>query len=127
MCRLSTSVIEEINEYEIFKDTNEDIDNFMNLLNLILKDKDNNSIYSDSLKNNFDLYINIAKNACNGIPYNIINHKVFKKYKISKKLFQKNIILLKKELYNFDLHLLLIQHYHLSFYLKYNRFVLNKK
>tara|TARA_B100001094_G_C18166106_1_gene792153 strand:- start:486 stop:1964 length:1479 start_codon:yes stop_codon:yes gene_type:complete len=89
MCRLTTSVIEEINEYEIFKDKNKDIDNFMNLLNLILKDKDNVSIYSNSLKDNFDLYINIAKNACNGIPYNIINHKVFQKYKINKKKFPK--------------------------------------
>ena len=48
----------------------------MNLINLILKDKDNNNIYTDELKNSFNLYINIAKNSCNGIPYNIINHNL---------------------------------------------------
>ena len=91
MCRLTTSVIEEMNEYEMFKDTDdENINNFMNLLDLILKDKDNNTIYLDSLKNDFNLYINIAKYACNGIPHKIINHKVFKKYKINKKQLPKN-------------------------------------
>ena len=90
MCRLTTSVLEEINEYELFKnEKDENIDNFMNLLNLILRDKNNNSIYTEELKHKFELYINIAKNACNGIPYNIINHKVFKKYKIPKKQFPK--------------------------------------
>ena len=89
MCRLTTSVLEEINENNIFKEKDENIDNFMNLINLILKDKDNNNIYTDELKNSFNLYINIAKNSCNGIPYNIINHKVFKKYKIPKKKFPK--------------------------------------
>ena len=89
MCRLTTSVLEEINENNIFKEKGDNIDNFMNLVNLILKDKDNNTIYTDELKNSFNLYINIAKNSCNGIPYNIINHKVFKKYKIPKKKFPK--------------------------------------
>ena len=54
-----------------------------------MKDKDNNNIYSDEIKDSFDLYINIAKYSCNAIPSNIINHKVFKKYKISKKQLPK--------------------------------------
>ena len=35
----------------------------------------------------FDLYINIAKHACNSLPREIILHDLFKKYRIKKKYF----------------------------------------
>jgi len=49
-------------------------------------DCNNNNIYINKTEN-FDLYINIAKYACNGIPNVLILNDYFNKYTIKKKIF----------------------------------------
>ena len=78
MCRLSTTMLD-------FIDENNDLYNFLN--NIVI-DKNGKNIYDD-MSDSFDLYIDIAKNACNGIPHELIHDDIFKKYRIKKKVFPK--------------------------------------
>ena len=41
------------------------------------------------MTDSFDLYVDIAKNACNGIPHELIHDDIFQKYRIKKKVFPK--------------------------------------
>ena len=89
ICRLTTTIIEEINNHDLFKEDDELTSIFNNFLNEIISDKDGNKIYNPEVEDSFDLYINISKYSCNAIPSNLINHKIFKIFKISKKNFPK--------------------------------------
>ena len=80
MCRLSTTILEELDNLHIH---NTELRDF---LNGIVIDCNNNNIYIDKTEN-FDLYINIAKYACNGKPNILILNDYFNKYTIKKKLF----------------------------------------
>tara|TARA_B100000212_G_C26934443_1_gene347475 strand:- start:245 stop:493 length:249 start_codon:yes stop_codon:yes gene_type:complete len=60
-----------------------------NILDFLIKlcineEKDINFL---EMNDDFKLYISIAKNACNSLPRVIIQHDIFKKYRIKKKLF----------------------------------------
>ena len=90
MCRLTTTILEEIKNHDIFKEKDDITNNFLDLLNVIITDKNNNKIYNEEIKDSFDLYINISRKACNGIPRNLINNKVFKIFRINKKSFPKS-------------------------------------
>ena len=49
-------------------------------------DKDGNNIFED-MTDSFDLYIDIAKNAVNGIPHILLQNDIFKTYRTKKRLF----------------------------------------
>ena len=82
MCRLSITIYEEVNEYNIDKNTNE-YKEFDTMFTKIMTDKNNNNLYENN--DDFQLYIDITNNCTNGIPYNLIHNKYFKKYLIKKK------------------------------------------
>ena len=86
MCRLSTTMLDEI------CDTESELYQF---LNDIVIDKNGNNIYED-MTDSFDLYIDIAKNAINGIPSKLLGKDIFKIYRTKKKLFPR------KEYYSMD-------------------------
>jgi len=88
MCRLSTTILEELDKNYKFKndDDNEKIYSF---LNHIVTDINNKNIYINK-SDNFDLYIDIAKKSCNGLPHELIFHSIFIDLKIKKKLFPKH-------------------------------------
>ena len=74
MCRLSTTMLD-------FIDKNNDLYTF---LNHIVIDKNDKNIY-DNMSDSFDLYIDIAKYSCNGIPHILLSNDIFKKYRNKKK------------------------------------------
>ena len=71
--------------------SNDLYNNFVELLNNILLDKNNQCIY-DSENVSFQLYIDIASKACNGIPKNIISDPLFNMYLISKRDIDTNVV-----------------------------------
>jgi len=78
MCRLSMTILEEI-----------DVDNIKNkrLLKLLYDlCSDNGNSFCD-MTDDFNLYISIAKNACNSLPIDILNNNIFKEYSVKKKKF----------------------------------------
>ena len=82
MCRLSTTIYDEFQEINIEKcDT---YVKFMELIQNILIDKDNQEIY-DGSDNTFQLYIDITNKAINGIPADILNRDIFDIYLEEKK------------------------------------------
>jgi len=87
MCRLSTTILEELDKDFKFKN-NDDNKLLYLFLNLIVTDINNKNIYINK-SDSFDLYIDIAKNSCNGLPHELVFHDIFKKYKIKKLLFPK--------------------------------------
>ena len=87
LCRLSTTILDALNE---FSPENSDLlDKFMILLNKILSDKSGECIY-DPDNVSFQLYIDLAKYSCNGIPKNILNEDIFDIYKIKKNMINNN-------------------------------------
>ena len=78
LCRLSMTILEELN---IEKYSDKCIEFLRKMcLNHV------NESFCD-MKDNFRLYINIAKDACNSLPREIIMNDIFKEYRIKKKLF----------------------------------------
>lgn len=83
LCRLSITILDEIYY-------NHDIDeNDMLLLLLKYINTNNEGERFDKMKDNFDLYINITRTACNSLPTDIINNPIFSKYRIKKNKFPK--------------------------------------
>ena len=78
MCRLSTTMLDFIEE-------NNDLYTF--LKNIVI-DKNGKNIYDD-MSDSFDLYIDIAKYSCNGIPHILLSNDIFKKYRTKKRYFPK--------------------------------------
>jgi len=83
LCRLATTIIDELNLIDI--PNNNEFNKFIELLNHIMNDKDNNSIY-DPDNVSFQLYIDIANKSCNGIPKDILFSPIFDIFKISKSM-----------------------------------------
>lgn len=83
MCRLTITILEELYENDI------NDDEIYKFLNYIVTDVNNNNIYQNKI-DNFDLYKNIAKYACNGKPSDLILNEYFNNYSIKKKLFPVN-------------------------------------
>ena len=79
MCRLSTTILDEID--------NGNLELYQFLMNIVI-DKNGNNIF-ETMTESFDLYVNIAKNACNGVPHELIHDDIFQKYRIKKKVFPK--------------------------------------
>ena len=78
LCRLSMTILEELN-FQNYSG------NFIQFMNLMCLDKDENSFRN--MSDDFRLYINIAKYSCNSLPRKIITNDIFNEYRIKKKLF----------------------------------------
>jgi hypothetical protein len=78
LCRLSMTILEELN-----KDNYSD--NIIELLNKLCLNHVDESFCN--MNDDFRLYINIARDACNALPREIILNDMFKDYRIKKKLF----------------------------------------
>ena len=89
LCRLSTTLLDSFESIDA--PSNDLYNNFVELLNNILLDKNNQCIY-DSENVSFQLYIDIASKACNGIPKNIISDPLFNMYLISKRDIDTNVV-----------------------------------
>jgi len=78
LCRLSMTILEEIdpNTY-----SDEIIDFFIHLCD---DGRDGNFC---NMRDDFKLYMNIAKYACNSLPREIILHNIFKDYRVKKSVF----------------------------------------
>ena len=79
LCRLATTIYDELLKLNIECGT------LKNLILFMLKDKNNNLIYDGLEEPDFQLYIDITKKAINCLPHTILNHDIFKKYRIQKK------------------------------------------
>ena len=82
ICRLAITIYEEVNDYKIDKN-NEEFQEFNTIFTKIMTDKNNNNLYKNN--DDFQLYIDITNNCTNGLPYNLIHNKYFKKYLVKKK------------------------------------------
>ena len=78
MCRLSMTILEEINMDKISHKT-------LSLLNHMCTDKYNQNYCQ--MEDDFSLYILISKNSENALPLDIINKAIFKGYRVKKKNF----------------------------------------
>ena len=78
LCRLSMTILEEIDA----KSINKLILQFLNSMCI-----DRYGKHFCDMEDNFSLYINIAKNAVNSLPFDILNNVIFKKYRVKKKNF----------------------------------------
>jgi hypothetical protein len=78
LCRLSMTILEEINTEKI----NKNVYHFLNDMCI-----DCNGDNFCDMDDDFSLYIKISKNAVNSKPIDIINSKIFKQYRVTKKKF----------------------------------------
>ena len=78
LCRLSMTILDELNK----DNYSDDILYFLHKICLNHIDQS-----FCELNDDFNLYIHIAKDACNALPREIIMNDIFKQYRIPKKLF----------------------------------------
>ena len=78
LCRLSMTILEEINP-DKYSDTI--IDFLINMCN----DKYGNNFCN--MRDDFKLYMDIGKYACNSLPREIILNSIFKDYRVKKSVF----------------------------------------
>ena len=78
LCRLSMTILEEIDP-ESYSDELLDF--------LIHMCDDNRGENFCNMKDDFKLYMDIAKHACNSLPREIILHNIFKDYRVKKNVF----------------------------------------
>ena len=79
LCRLSMTILEEL---QIDKVENKEL---TSLLKKLCLDKNGNNFCDKN--DDFSLYICIANDACHSLPKNVIDNKIFKKYRVTKKHF----------------------------------------
>ena len=89
LCRLAITMLDEIryNHDDELEDSDEYQD-FLDFLKYLVTDKNGNRL--DKEEDNFDLYVNISKNAQNSLPRDIIVNKFFHVYRVKKKKFPKS-------------------------------------
>ena len=78
LCRLAMTILEEINVDELNK-------NVYHFLNNMCIDRNGDNFCT--MDDDFSLYNKISKNAINSKPTDIINNKIFKQYRVTKKNF----------------------------------------
>jgi len=78
LCRLSMTILEEI-------DPNSYSDELLDFLIHICDDNRGENFCN--MKDDFKLYMDIAKHACNSLPREIILHNIFKDYRVKKNVF----------------------------------------
>ena len=79
LCRLAITILDELSEENIKNE------NLCNLLKLLSTDKFGNNFCNSP--DNFELYINISKNAINSLPKDILQNELFNPYRVKKKNF----------------------------------------
>ena len=84
LCRLSTTILDELNDFDESFDSNPMYIQFVELLLHILKDEQDEYIY-DGTDNSFQLYVDITDKAVNGIPKDVLKNEIFHKL-ISEKI-----------------------------------------
>ena len=82
LCRLAITILDEL-ELEDSEQNSE----FIDFIKSLTKDKNGGFLYE--LEDDFNMYIEIAKSACNSRPCDIICNDIFKKFRIKKKNFPK--------------------------------------
>tara|TARA_Y100000768_G_scaffold383372_1_gene365381 strand:- start:2341 stop:3762 length:1422 start_codon:yes stop_codon:yes gene_type:complete len=89
LCRLAITMLDEIryNHDDELEDSDE-YQYFLDFLKYLVTDKNGNRL--DKEEDNFDLYVNISKNAQNSLPRDIIVNKFFHEYRVKKKKFPKS-------------------------------------
>jgi len=89
LCRLAITMIDEIryNHDDELEDVNE-YQEFLDFLKYLVTDKNGKRL--DKEDDNFDLYINISRDAQNSLPKDIIVNKFFHEYRVKKKQFPKS-------------------------------------
>jgi len=80
MCRLAMTILEEIPKDKTSETT-------ISFLENLCKDRDGESFCE--MTDDFNLYVSIARNACNSLPRNVIDDPLFRGYRIHKKRFPK--------------------------------------
>lgn len=87
LCRLSITILDCIRfEHNVDYKEKQSFVNF--IYNMTLTEKDE-SLFD--LKDDFNMYISIAKKSCHCLPSDIIQNFIFKKYQIKKKHFPKKL------------------------------------
>ena len=79
LCRLSMTILEELQTDKI------ENKNILDFLKKLCVDK-NGKNFCD-MNDDFSLYICIAKGACHSLPREVLNNKLFRKYRVPKKQF----------------------------------------
>ena len=79
LCRLSMTILEELQTDKI------ENKNILDFLKKLCVDKNGNNFCD--MNDDFSLYICIAKGACHSLPREVLNNKLFKKYRVPKKQF----------------------------------------
>ena len=79
MCRLSITILDCLDDME---------GDVVHFLNYMSTDCNGRNLHKES-DESFELYIDIARDSRNGIPHELILNKIFKKYRIKKKMFPK--------------------------------------
>ena len=82
LCRLAITILDEL-----VLENNDENNEFIDFIKSLTKAKDNTFLYE--LEDDFNMYIEIAKNANNGRPCDIIKNDIFKKFRTKKKYFPK--------------------------------------
>ena len=78
LCRLSMTIVQELNEEDYSEETIE-------FLKKLCINRQNESFCE--MRDDFKLYISIAKDACNCLPREVIVNSIFKKYRVKKSVF----------------------------------------
>ena len=78
MCRLSMTILEEIQ-------TDRTSETTLNFLQGMCQDHQNGSFCD--MKDDFNLYVSIARNASNSLPRDILQEPIFKQFRVKKKSF----------------------------------------
>lgn len=86
ICRLAITILDVCN----YDKNDPTFDNeFYNFIYNLTLDNDCNSLMD--LDDDFNMYISITNKACNSLPSNIIQNKIFNNYRIKKKYFPKKL------------------------------------
>ena len=80
LCRLAMTILEEIPKETTSEET-------LSFLEEMCKDKMGESFCE--MRDDFNLYVSIARDACNALPRNVIDDDMFREYRIHKKRFPK--------------------------------------
>ena len=89
LCRLAITMIDEIRyNHDDDLEDEEDYQDFLDFLKFLVTDKQ--GIRLDKERDNFDLYIKIARDACNCLPKDVILNKFFGEFRVKKKNFPKS-------------------------------------
>jgi len=89
LCRLAITMIDEIryNHDDELENSN-DYQDFLDFLKFLATDKHGTRL--DKEEDNFNLYINISKDAVNSLPRDVILNPFFHEYRVKKKQFPKS-------------------------------------